>query len=232
MKLNSSQLKIIAMLTMLIDHVGAVLFPQYIILRIIGRIAFFIFAFELVEGYFHTSNVGNYVLRLILFGIVSEFSFDFAFNGSMTFTHQNVMFELALALIMIWLLEIYKDYSSQILRWIFSVLVVFITMFISEVLKFDYSSFGIMMVLVFYLTRNMNFKWYFQLVMLFIINVYIMPVYNIPVAGIKVPIQAFGLISLVFIGLYNGEKGKINKYLVYSFYPIHLLILGLISYFN
>jgi hypothetical protein len=231
MGLNSAQLKIIAMLTMLIDHVGAVLFPQLIVLRIIGRIAFFIFAFELVEGFFHTSNVGNYILRLILFGIVSEFCFDFAFNGSMTFFHQNVMFELALGLIMMWFLEYFKDYSSQLLRWLLSIIVVFVAMFISEITMLDYSSFGIMMILVFYLTRNLKYKGYFQFIMLFIINAYIMMAYNIPIAGINVPIQVFGLTSLIFIAMYNGEKGKINKYFVYAFYPVHLLILGLINYF-
>ena len=108
MGLNSANLKIIAMVTMLIDHVGAVIFPQFIILRIIGRIAFPIFAYELVEGYFHTSNIWRYILRLLVFGVISEFFFDMAFFGYLGPEHQNVMFELAFGLILLWLLESYR----------------------------------------------------------------------------------------------------------------------------
>lgn len=231
MKLNSSNLKFIAMLTMLIDHVGAVLFPSLIVLRVIGRIAFVIFAFELVEGFFHTSSIGKYILRLLIFGIVSEVFFDMAFFGRLfDMSHQNVMFELALGLMLLWALEFNKEYHP-ILRWIMSIISMLMVMLVAEIFRFDYGSYGIMMMLVFYFSRNSRFAMLIQGVLLLVINAYIMPQYLINIYGVQVPIQGFAILSLIFIALYNGEKGKLNKYVAYAFYPGHLLILAIINMF-
>ena len=111
--INATQLKLIALLTMFIDHIGAIIMPCLIdsaqanqnlslfislegiliLMRLIGRVSFPIFAFLIVNGYFHTSNKSNYLLRLTVFALISEPFFDFANTGMwLEFTHQNVFF--------------------------------------------------------------------------------------------------------------------------------------------
>ncbi len=103
MGINSFQLKWIAVITMIIDHTGAVLFPDNMVFRYIGRIAFPIFCFLLVEGFFHTRDVRKYMLRLGLFALISEIPYDLAFRDTvLEFEHQNVFFALLLGVVMIW----------------------------------------------------------------------------------------------------------------------------------
>lgn len=101
MGLNSFQLKCIAVITMIIDHTGAVLFPDNMTLRYIGRIAFPIFCFLLVEGFFHTRDVRKYMLRLGMFAVISEIPYDLAFRDTVIeFEHQNVFFTLFIGVVM------------------------------------------------------------------------------------------------------------------------------------
>ena len=104
--LNGFTLKWIAMLTMLIDHTGMVLFPQYRIFRIVGRLAFPIYCFLLVEGAVHTSNWKKYVSRLILFALISEIPFDLARSGQIVAADaQNVFFTLSFGLLAVIILK-------------------------------------------------------------------------------------------------------------------------------
>ena len=103
MRLNSYQLKCIAIITMLIDHIGAVLFPENLVLRYIGRISFPIFCFLLAEGFYHTKNVKKYMMRLAVFAVLSEIPYDLAFrNTYIEFTRQNVFFTLLIGVVMMY----------------------------------------------------------------------------------------------------------------------------------
>ena len=94
---NNFTLKMIAIISMLTDHVGCILFPDELIFRAIGRIAFPIFCFLVVEGFFHTRNTWNYLMRLCIFAILSEIPFDLAFFGKVFYLQkQNVFMTLAL----------------------------------------------------------------------------------------------------------------------------------------
>ena len=99
MELTSFQLKWIAIFSMAVDHTGALLFPEAMWMRGIGRLAFPIFAFLLAEGYYHTHDVKRYLLRLWLFALISEIPYDLAFQGTLLESgSQNVFFTLGLSL--------------------------------------------------------------------------------------------------------------------------------------
>lgn len=112
--LSGFTLKCIAMVTMLIDHMGYVLFPGYVIFRIIGRLAFPIYCFLLVEGAVHTSNWKKYLGRLFLFALISEIPFNLAIGGKLWYpASQNVLFTLLLGLLAIRLLQELLNRRSQ-----------------------------------------------------------------------------------------------------------------------
>src|SRR5699024_2332190 len=99
--LSGFQLKCIAILSMALDHTGAVLFPQEIWLRCAGRLAFPVFCFLIVEGFVHTHDVYRYMARLGVFALISEIPYDLAFRGvCLEFAYQNVFFTLLIGIVM------------------------------------------------------------------------------------------------------------------------------------
>ena len=105
-RLDGTVLKLIACLSMFIDHLGAVCFSGMMGFRIIGRLAFPIYCFLLVEGAVHTHDMKKYILRMGIFALISEVPFDLAFYHRLVYTgHQNVFFTLGLGLLAIWFLE-------------------------------------------------------------------------------------------------------------------------------
>lgn len=108
--LNSFHLKIIALITMIIDHLGTMFFEEYFILKIIGRITFILYAFMLVEGCFHTKNIRRYLSKLFLWALISEIPFDLANYGVLfNFGHQNIFWTLFLSALSIHWLEKIKN---------------------------------------------------------------------------------------------------------------------------
>lgn len=207
--LNSFALKTIAITSMLIDHVGAVLFPHVMILRIIGRMAFPIFAYLLVEGFIYTHDIKNYMLRLGLFALISEVPFDLAFYGKpLSFLHQNVFFTLFLGIVVLYF---YSKAPSTVQR----IVIIFAGLLVSEMLRTDYSSMGITMILIFYLMREHS-----------VIKIMAVAFVNIFLMGF---IQAYAVLGLIPVWLHNGNEGRKMKAVFYGFYPVHLLVLYLIS---
>ena len=219
------QLKYIAFLSMLIDHVNkALMYPlltengflRYVsdVFDILGRVAFPIFMFFLVEGFFKTGNRFKYLLNLIVFGIISEIPFDL-FQSAVLFqpNSNNVMFTLALALVMIWVideLKVPKSYIISPVLWFpVSIIIVITTCLLSMIWGLDYEYHGILIAYFFYIFRNNP--------ILSIIGGYL-SIFKTPWA-----LLGFGLTLT-----YNGKRGKQNKILNYLFYPVHLLILGLL----
>ena len=222
---SGAQLKYIAFLSMLIDHVNkALMYPlltengflRYVsdVFDILGRVAFPLFMFFLVEGFFKTGNRFKYLLNLIVFGIISEIPFDL-FQSAVLFqpNSNNVMFTFALALVMIWVideLKVPKSYIIPPVLWFpVSIIIVITVCLLSMIWGLDYEYHGILIAYFFYIFRNNP--------ILSIIGGYL-SIFKTPWA-----LLGFGLTLT-----YNGKRGKQNKILNYLFYPVHLLILGLL----
>ena len=110
-------MKIIGVIAMIVDHIGAYLFPEIVILRIFGRLAFPLFAFSLVEGFCYSKHLGKYGLRLILTGIAAQPAFSYLQNNSIFFSWAklNVCFTLALGLLFLYFYYRWKWYCLALL---------------------------------------------------------------------------------------------------------------------
>ncbi|NLZ83422.1 MAG: hypothetical protein GX915_07145 [Clostridiales bacterium] len=219
--MSSFGLKMIAIITMLIDHIGAVFIPsnttEYLIFRSIGRLAFPIFVFLLVEGFYHTRDSKKYLIRLGIFALISEIPFDLAFYGDFYMGHQNIFFTLFLGLLLIILMrDVEVRFPKNVLAiYIIKAILVIVFCIISIYLQTDYSFLGILLITAFYLFRGNK--------ILLVLSMLI--IFGTPIGGINV----LATLSMIFIALYNGKKGKSMKYFFYIFYPAHLTILFLIS---
>lgn len=210
---NCFMLKMVAVITMLCSHVYQCLLKgqnQWIWLDIIGRISFPIFCFVLVEGFCHTGNRKRYLLRLALWAVISECPYDMAFAGQWIYPEgQNVLFTMLLGMMMLILVERYKDWKAYG--------AVVVTMTVAWICKVDYGFYGIWLILVFYRLRGMKRE-----------LLYVLAGSCVASTAIFSPIQIFSVLSLPFIGKYTGERGRSWKYFFYCFYPLHLIVLIII----
>ncbi|HCT91601.1 MAG TPA: conjugal transfer protein TraX [Lachnospiraceae bacterium] len=231
--LSGAALKYIAVITMLIDHFALVvvlygfiyngrmllirrhdILPSlYDLMRQIGRVAFPIFLFLLVQGFIHTRSRKKYAVRLFLFACLSELPFNLAVSRTLfSFSYQNVFWTLLAGFLMMCLLE--KIQTSEMPRWaafLASLLVVAGLCWAVTVGHTDYSYHGILSVLLLYLFRYE--KWMTLLA-----------------GAVSFAWEPAAIIAFLPIALYNGEKGRAPKYFFYAFYPVHLLALVGINY--
>jgi hypothetical protein len=202
----------IAIVTMIIDHMGLFFFPQFIFLRLIGRLAFPLFAWLIANGAYHTRDINKYGLRLYFFALLSEIPFLLP-NRLIdpTFSDLNVLCTLFFGLCVIILI---KKTSNRFYWVLFSAIFVFL----AQVLQTDYGGFGVAVVIVFYLF----FKNFRQMVFAQII-VFLVPVV-VSSGGFGEVIESVGLLSLYFIRHYNNQLGIKAKYLFYIIYPMQYLV--------
>ena len=206
-------LKIIGIVTMFLDHYHYVVGGSEI-LNVIGRIAFPIFAFTLNEGYVHTRSLKKYLLRLFIFAVSIQMpSILFGYDYPM-----NIFFTLFLGLLSICIFNLKK------MNVILKIILIGFILFFSQKFKLDYGIYGILVIINFNIFRNNKFKILMNFLVLNIYNVIFPKVFDLP------DTQLFSLISLVFIFMYNGEKGRSMKYFFYLFYPIHFFILEVIKF--
>jgi len=239
--MSGSTLKIIAIVTMLIDHVGASILEPHIlkdvmmlsyddmttflsndlqlaiwytincILRLTGRIAFPIFCFLLIEGFLHTKNVKKYAMRLLIFSILSEIPFDLAFNGSILEFTYQNVFFTLF--IGLWvLIGLKKHEGSDVKSQVIQLLIAIVGMAAAYFLKTDYSSFGIFYIVILYYFRDNKV----------IRNV---------IGCVSIIWEVTGPLAFIPINMYNGKRGMNMKYIFYIFYPAHLLLLSFIAYY-
>lgn len=221
-------LKIIACVTMLLDHIGAVFMPSivnynlYYALRIVGRLAFPIYCFLLAEGVAHTKNPVKYGLRLFIGILLAEIPFDLALFGRFTWDHQSVMVTLFLGFGMALIIQ-KLDRTKLVPVIAFA--------FLAELFQTDYGAWGVGMIALFVLTRERKDRNMIQTLMLAAIC-YLMNSASVPIFGIRLPIELFAVLALIPIFLYTGKKStgsKAVQTMFYLFYPVHLLVLYMIT---
>lgn len=220
--LSNNALKIIAMVSMLIDHIGYIIFPQYQLLRIIGRIAFPIFAYMIAEGCFYTRNRKKYLLMIAGLGIICQLVATIA-TGSL---YQNILITFTLAIATIFAIDNFlkkKKMPSFLLMALTVAGVIFISyiapvIFEEQGFTVDYGIWGILLPVFVYFSPTKALKIFFTALILAI---------RIFLVG---KLQLFALLAVPFLMLYNGKRGKLNmKYVFYIFYPAHLAIIYLID---
>lgn len=240
MDLSAAALHILAMAFMLMDHLWATLLPAQEWLTCVGRIAFPIFAFMAVEGYFHTHNLKKYLLRMLIFAVISEVPFDLMYGGTWFYpVHQNVIWTLMMGLVGIHLMETVRKKKSTFVYILVSAIVVILGGLLGTLSMVDYYGMGVLTVFIFYFFRGR--KWWCllgQLLALYWVNVELLGglMYPIRLFGIEFELcqQGLALLALLPIWLYRGRQGYHSKpfqYFCYAFYPIHMLVIVLVLNF-
>ena len=213
-------LKIIGLITMFLDHYQFIIGGSEI-LRVIGRIAFPIFAFTLSEGYVHTRNLKNYFLRIFGFAVGIQVLFTLFGYGYAV----NVFFTLALGLVAIYILNLRKNWVKEPFMKIIKAILTAAVLYLAQKFQMDYGAYGILLIMIFNVFRNDKLKILMNFLILNVFNTIFPNVFQVP------DMQMFSLISLIFIFMYNGKKGRSMKYFFYLFYPVHFFILGIIKFF-
>ncbi|MBQ7903093.1 MAG: conjugal transfer protein TraX [Oscillospiraceae bacterium] len=238
-EITSAGLHIMAMVFMLCDHLWGTVVPGNDWLTCIGRISFPIFAFMIVEGYFHTGNLKKYVKRLFLFALISEIPFNLAMGSRLFYpVHQNVLWSFLMAIGFIHWNEKARKSGKKWKMALTAVISVILAYLLGIITMVDFYHAGVLTVLVFYFFRNR--KWYnymAQFICLWYINMEILGGYsyqlNILGQTYFVARQGFALLALIPIWLYRGRQGyhtKAFQHFCYWFYPVHLLVLGLLKF--
>ena len=268
MQLSWSQLKLIAYITMLIDHTAHVLLqngimvtypecspyvkPVMILMRGIGRIAFPIFSFLLVEGLIHTRSRIRYMLRILLLAIISEPVFDYANNGVFYYAdYQNVFITLLIAATTMCVLSLIEQNNrlnkNIYVLYVLQGIVVIVGCFLAEFLKVDYGMSGIIIPLIMGVIRRLKLDSSSAFAIYFVATIIARVIRNIVNAPTYIlnpemwyekylmytinNLQIFAILALIPIFMYDGTKGKpMPKAVYYLFYPVHMGILGLICY--
>jgi hypothetical protein len=231
-RLDGFTLKMIAIITMTIDHTAAVLTcgDWYWLMRGIGRISFPIYCFLLVEGYFHTKSVGRYALRLLIAAAVSELPFDLAIGGHFPdWDDQSVMLTLLIGLVTVYLVDRSKKWAEKLCatkatqRILWGAMAVVFScggVALAERLSSDYGGRGILVILLFYFLREK------PVLLTAALLVYLYREFWW--------LEAIGTLAMIPISMYNGKRGpmpggKVGQWFFYLYYPLHLGVLVLIA---
>lgn len=227
-------LKIIAIFSMTCDHFSYLIFHKFSFLNYIGRLAFPIFAYQITEGYIHTHNLKKYFFRLFVFALISQIPFMLFIQTFSSGLHLNVLFTLFLGLLAILIydkLNAFKyDKKWRHLVYKFSgILIAFLIAGFAGLIKTDYGYFGVLVIFSFFIFKD--HKILSNLSFIFLVFVYYGKyLINPAFSHIYLYIVIFTISSLIFINLYNHEKGRNTKYFLYIFYPTHLLIIYLLNF--
>ena len=233
--LSAASLHILAMATMVLDHLWATVVPGNTWMTLVGRLTFPIFAFLIAEGLTHTRDAKAYRRRMLVAAILSEIPFNLMCASSPIYPfHQNVLWTFLIAMYMIALVERAKERGSGLWAAAVGIAAVILGMLLGTVAMVDYFGAGVAMVMLFYFARGR--RWYhfaLQAAGMYYLNVEMLK-------GLYYPVTLFGhefefyqqslaLLALIPIWLYRGRQGyhsKAFRFACYAFYPVHMLILA------
>lgn len=228
--LSGNTLKLIAAAVMVVDHVGVLFFPQVMLLRIIGRLAFPIFAYMIAEGCKYTKSRRRYFLTVFVLAVICQLVY-YLFDGS---TYMSVLVTFSLAILVIYALQFFRESrtaGSLGKRWLSAALLpgsVAAVWWLNRVLTIDYGFWGCMLPVFAALFQQRkgtapdaltpwDRKW---------LHVLMLGIGALLLALDKGWVQIYALLSLPLLLCYSGQRGKWNlKYFFYIFYPLHLAAL-------
>ena len=218
-RVNGAHLKWIAIVSMMIDHLGGGLLEffntsaaiplesLYATTRLIGRLAFPIFAFLIIQGLQHTSNRKEYAEKLLVFALLSEIPFNLAFYDEFYYIgHQNIFFTLAIGVVGFSFYEKFEEENKRLHK----IVTLVISCLVAQVLLVDYGLYGILFIFGLGILRESKLN---------------QTLFGVAMGAIQVITASLAFIPIWF---YNGERGKQNKWFFYIFYPAHLFVIYLI----
>lgn len=220
--LDTTFLKLIAILSMTIDHVGGAFFPQYPVFRWAGRLAFPIFCYCMTVGLLYTRDIRNYLTRLAVFALLSQPVYVLAFNADRfweEFTSLNIFFTLFVSLLGLWSFREKK-------WWLFAAVVLALLC-----INFDYATTGLMLMLIFYLCRNRPHLGAALFVLSYLPawwSGYLEDPKSLVIGGHAIGFEIFSILAAPLIFLHTNTKIRISKWFFYAFYPAHLLAIFLV----
>lgn len=229
--LNGFHLKLIAICTMLIDHMGYTLFPGVMWLRCVGRVAFPIFCFLIAEGCVYTHDRKKYAARLLVFALLSEIPYNLMNSGMIWDPYdQNVLWTLLTGALVCWLID-WALKKCTPLSFVLTGAVMLAAYWLLEIGNTDYGGWGMLLVAAFYGVHRAPSG----AVVKMIAQAFGLAFFSIGVMGGYLSIELWSLAALVPIWLYNGQRGfshKAVQYGFYAFYPVHILALSLIAIYR
>lgn len=247
--ISCDALRLIAMITMLIDHIGAGILENMIhygnisaesiqiiysidfLLRLIGRIAFPIYCYLLLQGFIHTKSRAKYALNLLLFALLSEVPFDCLFYGGFTFAHQNVCWTLLIGLVTLCGIELIEKSGLPISFQLTGIAATSAAgLLVAALLKTDYAWMGIAMILSFYFCKNNRALQCITTLILFFFALTAQYTSSFPtwLDSFRFTLNSEWPLAISFVLIYrcNNERHmKRGKYLFYAFYPVHMAVL-------
>lgn len=222
--LTNNQLKIIAMITMTVDHAGLMLFPDAIWMRIIGRLAYPIYAYMIAEGCNHTRSMGRYLGTLSIMALVCQLAYTFT-SGSLV---QSILVTFSLSVGLVWILRWARSrrLPAKLLACAAILLVLFLTEGLPMLLpdtdySVEYDFIGVILPVVICFCPTKKQKLLACALLLSMMSAFMWP-------G-----QWFSLLAVPILAMYNGRRGRLPlKWIFYLYFPIHLLLLqGLVFLF-
>ena len=220
--LDTDFIKIIAVVSMTIDHIGGAFFPQYPAFRWIGRIAFPLFCYCLTVGMMYTGDIKKYLFRLGVFAVISQPFWILAFNSddiTGNIFNLNIFFTLIVSLL--------GACGFKERKWWLFIL----ALILLNIINFDYAMTGLILILIFYLCRNK--PWLgaavYTLTYLPALNGNMADPLALKIGGHAIGFEIFALLALPFIYIQTNSGLKIPKWFFYIYYPVHLFAIYLIG---